>query len=55
MADLGSLPNLLTVGGNLNIDDTPCLSEAEAEAFVASIAVGGTVTLEDIGWYCPCE
>ena len=44
-----------TGGGSLRISNTDCLSQAEAEAFAASISVGGYVTVEGNGADYPCE
>ena len=43
------------MGDDLFILDNVCLSQEEAEAYAASIEVGGTVAVKNNGANYPCE
>ena len=49
------MPALTSMGGDLTIYDNYCLSQAEAEAFAASIDVGDEVSVSDNGANYPCN
>ena len=52
---LDALSSLSAVGNDLIVQENSCLSQTEAEAFAASIEVGGTNTVESNGAHHPCD
>jgi len=55
LSSLSGLSSLTSVSGALRIYDNPCLSPTEAEAFAASIEVGGDIEIYDNGSDYPCD
>ena len=49
LIDLAGLSGLKSVSGDVYIARNESLCQSDAEAFVASISVSGTVTVEDNG------
>ena len=54
LADLDGWASVAIVGNNLGIQENLCLSQAEADAFAASIHLGGNAVIEDNGANYPC-
>ena len=58
LTSLAGFTSLATVGGDLNISYNStvynCLSQAEAEAFAATINVAGSIDVSGNGAYIPC-
>ena len=55
LTSLANLPNLTSVGGYLSINHNDCLSQAEAEAFAATVTVGGSCKTHGNGVDYPCN
>lgn len=55
LTSLEGRASLDSVGEDLSIRYNACLSQDEAEAFAASIDVGGTLYLSDNGANYPCD
>lgn len=55
LTDLRGLPSLTTVVAGLEIKGNDCLSQAEAEAFAASLDVQGFVGVSGNGGDFPCD
>ena len=55
LTSLSGLSRLAAVNDDLNIHGNDCQSQEEAEAFAASLSVGGDVTVEGNGVNYPCQ